>query len=117
MDPVPEKPSILVVDDDRLVLAALVRSLDQRFQVIAAVSGEDALTVLQNTTIDVVVTDLDMPGGMNGAVLLDTVRKTAPKTRRVLLSAKPEECEHAELVLAKPWPPDLPRLLLGLINA
>ncbi|KIL97130.1 Hydrogenase transcriptional regulatory protein HoxA [Paramagnetospirillum magnetotacticum MS-1] len=50
-----------------------------------AVGAGDALTILEAQTIDVVVTDMRMPG-MDGAALLDRVRILQPEAARIVLS-------------------------------
>ncbi len=117
MGPRPGKPRVLVVDDDALVLGALARALAATFVVLTAPSAAQALQVLIDNTVDVLVTDLDMPGGPDGIALLAVARAAYPRVRRVLLSAKPEPCTDAELTFAKPWPRDFARRLLALLTS
>lgn len=112
----PGKPRVLVVDDDSLVVAALTRALAATFIVLTAPGTTAALQVLVANSVDVLVTDLDMPGGPNGIALLAIARATYPHMRRILLSAKPEPCEDAELTIEKPWPRDLARVILALLS-
>src|SRR5215472_5276781 len=79
---------ILFVDDEPQLLEGLRRLLspqrkdwDMRF----AASGEAALAVMENTEIDVVVTDMRMPG-MDGADLLTRVHHRYPNVMRIVLS-------------------------------
>lgn len=81
-------PTILFVDDEKGVLDGLRRSLyGQRdeWTLMFAVGGEEALAILERQAVDVVVTDMRMPG-MDGAALLDRVRKLHPEAARIVLS-------------------------------
>ena len=78
---------VLVVDDDELVLKALKRWLLARdYQVHLASSGAEALGLLeQHPTIQLVISDNDMPG-MTGLELLKEVRHRFPKVFRIMLT-------------------------------
>jgi DNA-binding response OmpR family regulator len=66
--------SVLLVEDDEHVRQALGLALDDEgFTVTGAVSGEDALDLLQTTTFDVVLLDLMLPG-VDGLDVCRTVR-------------------------------------------
>jgi PAS domain S-box-containing protein len=70
---------VLVVDDNadvREMSAAFLGSLG--YDTIEAESGEAALVLLESTTVDLVFSDVIMPGGMNGLQLIDAVRRTYP---------------------------------------
>lgn len=55
--------SLLVVDDDRLVLATLSQSLRQvGYQVVEAGSGEEALQRLEDSPVRLAILDIRMPG-------------------------------------------------------
>ncbi|WP_209428355.1 response regulator [Pararhodobacter sp. SW119] len=68
--------SILVVEDDRLVREHLVARLEEMgYRVTAAETGPQALNALKQTPdIDLLLTDMVLPGGMKGRVLADTAR-------------------------------------------
>ena len=79
---------ILVVDDDRLLLDALVRELGRRFHLDTATSAEEALEKLRrNGPYAVVLTDLHMPG-TDGITLLDEVRRRWPDTVRMMFTGR-----------------------------
>ena len=70
---------VLIVDDNadvREMSAAFLSSLG--YEIVEAESGEAALVILESTTVNVVFSDVIMPGGMNGLQLIDIVRRTYP---------------------------------------
>lgn len=80
---------VLIVDDEEIVcrgLAQFVKWQDYGFAVAAtAYSADEALSVLERTTIDVVFMDIRMPG-KSGLELLQIIRQTYPHTKSVILS-------------------------------
>jgi DNA-binding NtrC family response regulator len=81
-----ERPRILMVDDDPVILDALSRQLHPQFDITTATSGNQALSlVMSRGPFAVVVSDLRMPG-MDGVTLLYLIRQTAPDTVRILLT-------------------------------
>ena len=66
--------TILIVDDEKnypLVLSAILE--EEGFETFAANSGREALEILENTDIDLVLTDMKMPT-MDGIELLDKIK-------------------------------------------
>ena len=79
---------ILFVDDELHLLDGLKRSLRphrNEWDMHFAVGAEQALSILAKAAIDVVVTDMRMPG-MDGAGLLQYVHQRYPHTMRIVLS-------------------------------
>lgn len=69
---------IMIVDDDRLVLAALSRGLkDAGYRVSSAANGEDAFTIAARDLPDLALLDMRMPG-MNGIELGRRLGKRVP---------------------------------------
>ena len=67
--------TVLCVDDEANILKSLQRLLqDPGYQLLFASSGEEALTVLATNSVDLVLSDMRMPG-INGAELLEQVAK------------------------------------------
>ena len=80
---------VLLVDDDQNLLSGLRRSLRKEpYSILTAGSGTEALNVLRNTPVDVVVSDQDMGGGMCGTEFLKQVRQLYPETTRFILTGK-----------------------------
>jgi response regulator RpfG family c-di-GMP phosphodiesterase len=84
--PPPEKPRILFVDDEPLVLEALCRSLRREFNTDMAEGPEAGLEkIKKEPAYSVVVSDMRMPV-MDGAEFLSRVRALAPDSIRVMLT-------------------------------
>lgn len=77
--------SLLIVDDEVEIVKALRRLLRHDFKVEVAHTGAEALSRLEQGSIDVVLSDFRMPG-MNGAELLAQVKARWPATARAMLS-------------------------------
>ncbi len=78
--------TVLCVDDEPSILSALKRVLRaEDCKVLQAGSGAEALALLEEHPVDVVVSDMRMPG-MDGAELLARVRARWPATSRILLT-------------------------------
>lgn len=88
-----QRAVVLFVDDDPLVLQGLrrqLRPLRRTLELLFATSGEEALAVMDEAKVDVLVADLRMPG-MDGASLLEVVKERHPATMRVVLSGQASE--------------------------
>ena len=67
---------VLTVDDSRTILAMLHHTLSNAgFEVLQAEDGKQGLDVLKNETVDVVITDINMPV-MDGIEFIKNVRAT-----------------------------------------
>ena len=58
--------------------------------VVEAGSGAEAIEVLENTAVDMIFTDIVMPGGIDGYELARRVRSTWPATKILLTSGFPD---------------------------
>lgn len=78
--------TVLFVDDEKNILSALRRGLlREEYNKYYAQSGAEALDIMAQTAIDVIVTDMRMPE-MTGLELLKEVNKKYPETVKVILS-------------------------------
>ena len=80
---------ILIVDDEPKVAFFLGRALERynsANKVTISHSGEEALQILGTSDIDVLVTDLRMPG-ISGLELIRWARASSPRTRSILITA------------------------------
>ena len=81
------RPRILVVDDDRIILDSLGEFLRlEGYEVEPAVSFKEALQVLERQPVDLIISDVNMPGG-NGFELLHVVRKRYSDTVVIMMTA------------------------------
>ena len=98
----------MLVEDDTEVRKIVRKQLtDLGYPVIEARDGAEALRVLDGVAeISIVISDLVMPGGVDGRLLANRVRKTRPGVGVLLMSGYPtdlwKEGEDLEL-LAKPF--------------
>ncbi len=83
-----EKKAILIVEDDPRVGESLRLLLKKRgYSTFLAVNGKEALLLLQQKMIDLVITDVVMPK-MDGIELLDAVKRLRPETEVIVISAQ-----------------------------
>ncbi len=79
---------ILLVDDEPSVLTGLQRVLaEEPYDIFTAESGDEALSLLEEISIDLIVADQDMPG-MCGTELLSAVYLKYPASVRIMLTGK-----------------------------
>jgi DNA-binding NtrC family response regulator len=79
--------SILIVDDEENVTKLLNKVLiKEGYETHMAHNGEEALEVIDNCDIDIVISDIKMPG-MSGLELLKNIGKVAPFIKVVLITA------------------------------
>lgn len=84
-------PHVLVVEDDGLIRMDLVDLLaDLGFhQVLEAANADQALVFLdENSSVSVLLTDIDMPGSMNGLSLAHIASRRLPDCRIVVISGR-----------------------------
>jgi two-component system, response regulator PdtaR len=101
--------TVLVVEDDFLVRLCAADALSEAgFTVLQAGSAPDAMRVLEDGPVDVVFTDINMPGAFDGAGLARRVRRRWPATAVVVTSGRgrPEEGLGEARFLPKPYMPD-----------
>jgi thioredoxin reductase (NADPH) len=133
---VPRKPVILTVDDDPAVSRAVARDLrrhyGERYRIVRAESGPDALETLnelklRGDTVAVFVADYRMPQ-MSGIEFLEEAMDIYPLARRVLLTAYADTHAAIDAInvvdldhyLLKPWDPPEEKLypvIDGLLEA
>lgn len=83
------KKKILIVNDEEDLTWSILRGLSKdkhRLEVFHANSGGQALDLLNKHAIDLLVTDLRMPG-INGRELIQQVRSAYPRVKIILMTA------------------------------
>lgn len=103
-------PRVLVVDDEAPILSILSRSLRPRFEVVTADDPVLALSLVERQpNFSVIISDLQMPQ-MDGAEFLARVKRLAPSSTRLALTASLDRQlspEDAFGILTKPCPLNL----------
>lgn len=120
-DPQERTPTILVVEDEALIRIALSDYLQEcGFKVLEAAHAEEAMRIIAHAhvTIDLVFSDVVMPGVMDGFALAQWIRTNRPGLPVILTSGDArkaacarELCER-EPFLAKPY--DLARAVVQI---
>lgn len=80
---------VLIVDDEETLTWSMSKSLAKdkdKYEVIVANSGKEALNILKQNNIDLVISDIRMPD-MNGLDLLVQIKKEYPKTKVIIMTA------------------------------
>ena len=80
---------VLIVDDEETLTWSMAKSLSKdkdKFEVIIANNGGEAVNLLKKNEIDIVISDIRMPD-INGLDLLVKIRKEYPKTRVIIMTA------------------------------
>ena len=92
--------AVLVVDDEVLVRMVIADMLtDEGYRVVEARDAQEALTLLQaRTDVQAIITDVHMPGEIDGLTLAHLVHRRWPEIGVVITSGK-----------LRPQPGDLPR--------
>ncbi len=79
--------SILIVDDEALTLRTISRALrDEGFEVFVAMTGEEALETMARERPELALLDIVLPG-IDGIEVLRQIKRTAPQTVVVMMSA------------------------------
>lgn len=84
-----ELKKVLIVDDEETLTWSMSKSLAKdkdKYEVIVANSGKEALNILKQNHIDLVISDIRMPD-MNGLDLLVQIKKEYPKTKVIIMTA------------------------------
>jgi DNA-binding NtrC family response regulator len=101
---------ILLVEDDYFIRSMMVEALtDEGFQVLEAETGEQALAHCDDGIADVLVTDIRLPGSIDGWDIAEHCRKSNPDLPVIYatgyshVAARPVS---GSVSFQKPYPPD-----------
>ena len=106
-----EKRTVLFVDDEEKILKSLKRDLvDEPYKSLFAESGKEAVEILKQKEVHIIVTDMRMPE-MTGLELLKMVKKEYPYIIRLILSGHTDidtllrAINEGEILryICKPW--------------
>ena len=112
---------VMLVDDDALVLQTLKRALTNEGHAVTAIGDpRKVIGMLAEQPVDVLISDLDMPG-MSGLALLAQVRQEHPAVVRILLTGAATLNSALEAInkgevfryLTKPWRAEELRAAIG----
>ena len=100
---------VLVVEDEPIIRLGIVSSIeDAGHAVIEAANADEAISrLVANSEVHVVVTDVDMPGSMDGIRLAHYVRRRWPPIQLLVISGKvgvtPGELPDGARFMSKPF--------------
>lgn len=106
------RPTILIVDDEPGIVESISLTFEDDYQVLTATSGDEALALLNDNDVAVIVADQRMPG-MTGVEFLGKAREKRPDAVRIILSAYTDFDDLIAAInsgevyryLVKPWEP------------
>lgn len=105
-----QKITVLYVDDEENNLISFKATFRLKYNVLIALSGDEAMNTLENKHVDVIITDQRMPN-MTGVEFLEKVLEKKPEPMRILLTGYADMNAVVDAVnkgkifhyLAKPW--------------
>jgi CheY-like chemotaxis protein len=113
----PNKPSILIIDDDAAILQVFTRIFQRNgYSVTVAAKGTEAIEKLNGNRFDVALIDFCLPD-MEGTELFPLIQHTSPATVKIMLTGKmfgQDLIEGADVLLGKPVNPEK---LLSIIDS
>lgn len=115
---------VLLVEDEALIRIILAEALmDEGFEVIEAASGDEAVRLVNGShNFDLLLTDIQMPGRLDGVALARTLLEHHPDLPVIYVTGRPESLDRIEqrdqnAYIRKPYSPDeviaVVRRLLG----
>ncbi|MFZ4262047.1 response regulator [Sphingobacterium sp. HJSM2_6] len=104
------KINVLYVDDEENNLYSFKATFRLKYKVFTAINGNDAMDIIRNNDIQIIITDQRMPG-MTGVEFLEKVIESHPNPMRILLTGYTDMTAVVEAVnkgkifyyLNKPW--------------
>lgn len=103
---------VLVVEDEPLVRIFMADFVEEvGFKVFEAVNADEAITMLQaRPDVQTVITDIEMPGSMNGLELVKVIHQRWPRIGIIVTSGRarpgPVDLPEEAAFLAKPYLPE-----------
>lgn len=101
--------TVLVVDDEKLIRWSLCEALRKEYTVYTEASAEEAMNLMSRVPVDIVITDLKMPG-MNGLDFIELLSSRYPEVPVFAITAYANETLTRHLhsrgvreVLSKPF--------------
>jgi response regulator RpfG family c-di-GMP phosphodiesterase len=105
-----EKISILYVDDEMNNLISFKAVFRIKYNILTAISGEEAIKILRNNTVNIIITDQRMPQ-MTGVEFLESILNEYPDPIRILITGYADMNAVIDAInkgkifhyLTKPW--------------
>ena len=103
--------TIVVVEDDLIISEYLCGILtDKGYSVVDAANADEAIPILEaRNDVRMLITDINMPGPMDGLTLAATVRERWPKIKIIITTGKErpkiDQVPSGSLYLKKPFTP------------
>ena len=106
------RPKILIVEDEFLIRLTLLEVLmDEGYDVLESENGPDALALVQSdASISLLLTDIQMPGGLDGHAVARRARELRPDLPVIFMTGAPDNADGQvpgtrNMYLAKPYSP------------
>jgi len=93
-----KKPRILVVDDNEVIRAVFQRILNDKYDVVTANDGEDALSKVKESRFETIFLDISLPG-LDGVETLSQIKEFSPMAEVMMITGymNPRKIEEALL--------------------
>ncbi len=92
--------TILLVDDEEMTLMMTEGILSSQYNILKALSGQEAIDICENTRPDMIISDYMMPG-MNGFEMIDIIREKHGRSIPVIFMTANENEETEFMSLGK----------------
>jgi YesN/AraC family two-component response regulator len=114
------KPSVLIVDDEKVICEGLARLLEDDYTTYKAFNGREAINIVRNNNIDIMLCDIKVPE-MSGTEMIEKIRSENKDICMIVITAAPQQqvCDAmkkgANIFMTKPL--DLNQLKTIMSNA
>jgi len=120
-----KRASVLLVEDEPMISELATEALEEQGFEVAAVAnaGEALRRLISGAPIDILFTDVNLPGGMDGATLARRARELRPNLPVIYTSGRRAVIEHLDPVegsmfVPKPYDPlRIGRLIFQLVSS
>ncbi len=116
-------PRLLVLDDDPVWLETMDEALGTNFDLTLTTSAKEASRLSRRSRFDLVILDMQLPGGVSGLDVLGEVRRARPDLRAIILTAFPDPDSAfrsaragAVRYISKGEPKELPDMIARLLQ-
>jgi len=94
---------VVVIEDDNAIRSVFQKYLEHQFRVLLASTGEEGITLISGAiTIDLLITDFDLKGPLDGLDMMRAMRKKNPVTPIILCTGSPVQESRIREALSIP---------------